>query len=293
VYCNMQGSNKEITIMKTDSHYYVYAYFDPRNYEMVYVGKGKGSRKYDHPPNKKGSALQRCIHEIKQAGLKPHVRVVAANLTEDQAFLVEKALIWRTGRSLTNRSGGQYADLFRPPNTLHISLPGFDSARGIYYVNVCGDQPHRQWEDCAKYGFLAAGYERGFSSQLDRLEVGSIVAAYQRRHGFVGIGRVKKEAVPVRDFLCRRSGSQKGRHLRTAELKGDRLFHHANNNEKCEYLVTIDWIKQVPQTRAYFKKKSGLFTTTHVVASLSNQQDTLSYLQQVFKVNFEKLLSQS
>jgi hypothetical protein len=37
--------------MKTDSNYYVYAYLDPRNYEMLYVGKGKGSRKYAHLPN--------------------------------------------------------------------------------------------------------------------------------------------------------------------------------------------------------------------------------------------------
>ena len=34
--------------MKNKTNYYVYAYFDPRNYEMFYVGKGQGSRKYAH-----------------------------------------------------------------------------------------------------------------------------------------------------------------------------------------------------------------------------------------------------
>src|SRR2546422_5290236 len=117
--------------MKADSNYYVYAYFDPRNYEMLYVGKGKGSRRNAHLPNKAGSAKERQLHEIKRAGLEPLVRVVAASLTEDQALLVEKALIWNTHEPLTNVSGGHYADNFRPPNTLHLSLPGFDTARGI------------------------------------------------------------------------------------------------------------------------------------------------------------------
>ena len=78
--------------MKTDSNYYVYAYFDPRNYEMLYVGKGQGSGKHAHMPNKLGSAKERQIHEIERSGLEPLVRVVAAKLSEDQAYLVEKAL---------------------------------------------------------------------------------------------------------------------------------------------------------------------------------------------------------
>src|ERR1039458_284672 len=90
--------------MKTDSNYYVYAYFDPRNFEMLYVGKGKGSRKNAHLPNKAGSAKERQLHQIERAGLEPLIRVVAASLTEDQALLVEKALIWRAGGSLTNVS---------------------------------------------------------------------------------------------------------------------------------------------------------------------------------------------
>ena len=91
--------------MKSDSKYYVYAYFDPRNYEMLYVGKGRGSRKYAHLHDKSGSAKERRIHEIKRAGLEPLIRVVASNLTDEQALLVEKALLWRTGESLTNVSG--------------------------------------------------------------------------------------------------------------------------------------------------------------------------------------------
>lgn len=270
--------------MKTDSNYYVYAYFDPRNFEMLYVGKGKGSRKNAHLPNKAGSAKERQLHEIERAGMEPLIRVVAASLTEDQALLVEKALIWRVGGSLTNVSGGHFADKFRPPNTLHLSLPGFDTARGIYFVNV-GDWPNRQWEDSSKYGFLAAGYGRKYSSQLDRLEVGSIVGAYLTGAGYVGIGRVTEKAVPARDFRYR------GRPLRPRMLNGPELLHDPEDDDECDYLVAVEWIKRVSREDARFRRRAGLFTPRRVVASLSEEVKTLQYLEQQFKVSFKRLLA--
>src|ERR1035437_2783826 len=211
--------------MKTDSNYYVYVYFDPRaNNQMLYVGKGKGRRKYAHLPNKAGTATERRIHEIERAGLEPLIRVVATNLTEEQALLVEKALIWRTGESLTNVSGGHFSNNFRPPYTLNLSLPGFDTVHGIFFVNVGAHfGPHRQWEDGYKYGFLAAGYGRKHSSQLDRLSVGDIVAAYFKKEGFkngyVGVGRVVAPSIPVTDL--RYNGSPLNRRM----LKGPDLLH--------------------------------------------------------------------
>jgi hypothetical protein len=270
--------------METSCSYYVYAYFDPRSYEMLYVGKGRGSRKNAHRPFKSGTEKERRLHEIKKAGLKPLIRVIAAKLTEDQALLVEKALIWRTGSSLTNVSKGHYADNFRPPNTLHLSLPGFDTATGVYFVNV-GHWPHREWEDCRKYGFLAAGYGRQFSSQLKRLEVGSIAAAYMSGRGYVGIARVVGEPVPARDFRY------KGRLLRPSMLKGPELLHDGHDDDKCEYLLGVEWIKHVAEEDARFRSKAGLFTYPSIVASISGQLKTLEFLEQQFKVNFAKLLS--
>ena len=276
--------------MKTKSNYYVYAYFDPRNSEMFYVGKGHGGRKYAHLPDKAGSATERRIHEIERAGLKPLIRVVAANLTDEQALLVEKALLWRTGESLTNVSGGHFAHNFRPPNTLHQSLPGFDTIRGIFFVNVGAHfGPHRQWEDSYKYGFLAAGYGRKNSLQLERLSVGDIVAAYFKmegcKNGYVGVGRVVAPSVPVADFRYN------GRSLSRRMLKGPDLLHDANDADECEYLVGVKWIKKVPKKDAIFRKGAGLYVARQIVASLSRQQKTLEFLQREFDVNFERLLA--
>jgi hypothetical protein len=271
--------------MKTDSNHYIYAYFDPRNYDMLYIGKGQGSRKNAHRPNKIGTAKERQILEIEQAGLKPTIRVVAANLTQDQALLVEKALIWSTREPLTNVSGGHYADNFRPPNTLHLSLPGFDTTRGIYFVNVGEYPPNRLWEDCRKYGFLASGYGRRYSSQLDRLEAGSLAAAYLNGNGFVGVGRIATKAVPARDFR------HDGRPLRPRMLQGPELLHDAEDNDECEYLVGVEWIKVVAREDAKFRRRAGLFTPQLIVASLSDKLTTLHFLEEKFKVNFEKLLA--
>jgi uncharacterized protein len=270
--------------MKTNSDYYVYAYFDPRNYEMLYVGKGRGSRKNAHRGVKAGTEKQERLHRIQQAGLTPLVRVIAASLTEDQALLVEKTLIWRTGDWLTNANSGHYSDKFRPANTLHLSLPGFDTARGIYFVNV-GQFVHREWEDCRRYAFLSAGYGRRYSAQLERLEVGSIAAAYMKSWGYVGIALVLAKPVPARDFRHR------GRPLRRSMLKGPDLLHDLCDDDDCEYLVAVKWIKHVPRERARFRSNAGLFANQSIVASLSNQLKTLEFLEQQFKVSFQRLLS--
>jgi hypothetical protein len=271
--------------MKTEPNHYVYAYFDPRNYEMFYVGKGQHDRKDAHRSDKAGTAKERRIAEIKKAGLEPNIKVVAVKLTEDQAFLVETALMWRPRESLTNLTRGNYSENFRLPNTLHLSLPGFDTARGVYFVNVGYYEENRNWVDCRKFDFLAAGYGRKHSAKLDLLEVGDIVAAFIKKAGYVGIGKVIAPAVPVSDFRF------KGRSLTRRMLKGKDLLHHRSDKEKCDYLVKIEWIKTVPLENARFRKKAGLYAKQQIVASLSRQLKTLEFLQREFKVNFERLLA--
>jgi hypothetical protein len=253
---------------------------------MLYVGKGSHGRKDAHLPDKAGSALERQLDEIRRVGREPLVTVLAVNLTEDQAYLAEKAFIWRSGRWLANVSGGRFRENFRPPNTLDVSIPGFDTARGVFFVNVGAHfGPHRQWEDCYKYGFLAAGYGRAWSSQLDRLSVGDIVAAYMSKKGYVGIGRVVAPAVPAADFRF------KGRPLSRRMLKGPELLHDADDAEQCEYLVHVKWIRRLPQEKARFRRRAGLFAARQIVASLCHQPSTLRFLEEQFDVKFNRLLA--
>jgi uncharacterized protein len=149
--------------MAKNDDYYVYVYIDPRNFEDFYFGKGKGSRKASHlrtdDSEDSDSEKTKRIKAIQRAGLTPIVRVIARHLSEHDAFLVEKTLLWKLGKQLTNVSSGNYSEKFRPQDTLHLELSGFDYRNGIYYYNV-GEGPHRNWDDYVRFGFISAAKAR-------------------------------------------------------------------------------------------------------------------------------------
>ena len=185
---------------KISSEYYVYVYIDPRNFEEFYYGKGKGKRKFAHLSDDSDTEKSKRIKAIQKEGLEPVIKVIANNLTEKQAFLIEKTLIWKLGKNLTNLSSGHFANKFRPHDTLHIDLAHFDYEKGLYYVNV-GEGDNRCWEDCREFGYMSAGQGVKYSDPIRTLEIGDIIAAYLKGFGYVGIGRVTKNAVRVNYFF--------------------------------------------------------------------------------------------
>src|SRR3989344_839841 len=106
--------------------YYVYVYIDPRNHEEFYYGKGSGSRKSAHLEDESDSEKAKRISEIQKEGLSPLIRVIARGLSESEAFLIEKTLLWKLGKGTTNIATGHFSEKFRPQNTLHKELSGFD-----------------------------------------------------------------------------------------------------------------------------------------------------------------------
>ena len=263
--------------------YYVYVYIDPRNFEEFYYGKGKGNRKEAHLSSTDDSEKTRIIKEIRKEGLEPIIKVIARNLTEKEALLVEKTLIWKLGRTLTNISSGHFADKFRPHNKYHLNLSGFDYQNGIYYINV-GEGQHRCWTDCKEYGFLSAGQDKKWSDPLRTLNIGDVVVAYLKGYGYVGIGKILEKAVPVNDFKVN------GKSLKDCSLQVQNIFENSDNDNS-EYLVKIDWIVVVDKKMAKWKKNSMLFTTQLIKASLDNQPSTLRFLESEFDIRFDSILN--
>lgn len=262
--------------------YYVYVYIDPRNFEEFYYGKGTGSRKTAHLSDDSDTEKAKTIKAIKKEGLEPIIKVIAKGLTEKEAFLVEKTLIWKLGRNLTNLSSGHFADKFRPHDTFHQDLSGFDFNNGLYYVNL-GQSEHRCWADCKEFGFLSAGQGKKWSDPIRTLEPGDIVVAYLKNHGYVGIGRVTEKSVRVNDFKIG------GKSLRQFTLKEPNIFNNSDN-EKSEYPVKIEWIKTVDSKQAKWKSKAGLFTSQLIKASLQGQRPTREFLETEFNIKFKDLL---
>ncbi len=259
--------------------YYVYVYIDPRNFEEFYYGKGIGPRKDCHLKDDSDTDKVRRIREIKKAGLVPIIRVIASKLTEHEAFLIEKTLIWKLGKQLTNKSSGHFSENFRPHNSYHRHIPGFDFQNGIYYVNV-GQSIHRSWIDCQKYGFLSAGHGPRFRDQIVGLQPGDVVVAFLKRAGYVGVGRVSRSAIPVSQF------QYNGQSLKACHLACPRMFEHEHDPDLSEYVVAIDWIKSVAADNAAWRPNAGLFTTPLVRASLANQKPTLQFIEREFGVDF-------
>ena len=259
------------------SDYYVYAYIDPRNLEEFYYGKGKGKRKEAHLRDSSDSAKAKRISDIHREGLAPIIRVLARNLTEREALLVEKTLIWKLGRYTTNLATGAFAANFRPHNTLHKELSGFDFRNGLYYYNV-GDGPHRKWEDYVRYGFISAGQDKRFRDAMLGFHPGDILLAYLKRKGFVGVARIQKTATMVRNVRIN------GKPLLSLALTSTGMDQNSDDELRSEYVCEVKWLKHVSRDEAIKSNEVKLFTTTHIRATLDGQPETIDYLERAFEL---------
>lgn len=120
----------EIENLEANKNYYVYALVDPTNdFVPFYIGKGVNKRVWNHfvtieedelAFNEAAKLIK--INELKSKGFEKNdiARVLAKNLTEDEAFLLESFLIKTVYGfdKLTNKVHGKYQNRFRQHNSL-------------------------------------------------------------------------------------------------------------------------------------------------------------------------------
>jgi hypothetical protein len=111
-----------------------------------------------------------------------------------------------------------------------------------------------------------------------------VIAAYLRRRGFVGVGRILEAARRIRDVEI------DGRRLLDMSLKCSNMGENSGDALNSEYVALVDWRKAVPRAEAKWKRGHGLFTTTHVRASLDNQPTTIAFLDREFGVDVRSLI---
>lgn len=268
---------------KLMNDYYVYVYIDPRNLEEFYYGKGKGSRKFAHLSDESDSGKAKRIRAIKSVGLTPIIRVIASDLSEHEAFLIETTLLWKLGKYTENVASGRFSGRFRPHNTMHSEISKFDYQKSIYYYNV-GEGPCRNWDDYIKYGFISAGQGVRWRDAMLGFNPGDIVVAYLKRRGFVGVGRIREAAKPINEVMI------KGKPLLSLDLKCSNMSDNSNDLDKSEYVALVKWIAKVPRNEAKWKPRRSLFTTQLVRASLDNQLETMDFIEHEFGVNLKKLI---
>ena len=93
--------------------YYVYALKDPRSSPArpFYIGKGTGSRAYDHLAKADRTRKYARIQEILNGGNEPLVHVLVENLSEEDALRLEAELIAAFG---TEETGGPLTNAVVP-----------------------------------------------------------------------------------------------------------------------------------------------------------------------------------
>ncbi len=109
------------------SFFYVYAIKDPRSKQPrpFYIGKGTGSRAYDHLVSPDSTRKYKRIKEILDAGKKPIIDILVDDLTEAQALKIEAELIAAFG---TEETGGVLTNAVVPSglggtSRDHIAVP--------------------------------------------------------------------------------------------------------------------------------------------------------------------------
>jgi hypothetical protein len=165
----------------------------------------------------------------------------------------------------------------------------------VHYFNV-GDGKHRCWEDNVAFSYLGAGQRKAFRNAIRRLRPGDIVIARLNGIGYVGVGRVMSEAAPAREFRVPRFAQDeqaRGKLLIDMGLR-TAVADNLDDDDRCEYMIAVKWIKTVGRDTRYWKKNAGLFAkwgTTQ--ASLVNQRPTINFVQRCFDVNIEQLANET
>lgn len=121
-FCQTYINTKEFFISKLTSgiefpvgygdKYYVYLLINPLDDQIFYIGKGKKNRAEHHLKENKRGTLSNyrkhsIINEIVKSGEEPLIVVFANNLNETKALALEKLLIGRFKKHITNKSSGQ------------------------------------------------------------------------------------------------------------------------------------------------------------------------------------------
>ena len=134
------------------------------------------------------------------------------------------------------------------------------------YVNV-GEGLHRTWADCRKYGYVCAGGGSFYSQTLKQLSPGDTVFVNIPKTGYVGVGEVVEPVLSVKEFTVTVDGTETP--ILDAPLEATKLEEHAQDPEKYEYFVRINWRKTVPVKEAYRVK--GMFGNQNTVCRLRNK----------------------
>lgn len=128
---------------------------------------------------------------------------------------------------------------------------------GEFYVSFGG----RSWDDARKFGYISGGGGSWYSQTLKLLSPGNRVWVKIPKVGYVGVGRVIEAAQSVNEFKVRMPEGERP----CLEVLKDApwLKETANDPDKAECFVRVEWLDTVPENKAL--NEVGLFGNQNTV----------------------------
>lgn len=152
---------------------------------------------------------------------------------------------------------------------------------GYWFVNV-GEGPHRNWDDCRKYGFVGAGQGEKYSRPLKKLKAGDPIFAYMKGLGYVGFGNVLGEAKPLHEFTVGPDSIP----VSELPLRAPSFTENAGDPVLSEWFVPVEWVKTFPREKARWF--AGGFANQNIVCKLRHPE-TVQFLEREFGVEADTL----
>jgi len=154
--------------------------------------------------------------------------------------------------------------LIDPVETQTAATPKKDNDRepwnGEIYVSF-GQDNTRSWNEAVKYGFISAGGGQWYSNTLKLLNVGDRIWVKAPSYGFVGVGIVTGAPTQLIDYKIPTDQGEKD--ALDVLNEGHYLREYANDKNKCEYFVSVEWKSTVKIDNGL--KGVGLFGNQNTV----------------------------
>ncbi|WP_350173585.1 endonuclease NucS domain-containing protein [Hyphomonas sp.] len=128
---------------------------------------------------------------------------------------------------------------------------------GEYYGSF-GHGDERDWEEARRYGFFAAGGGAWYTNTMNLLDIGDRIWVRVPKLGYVGVGRVTGKPARASDFEIEGQPA-------LSVLKSDYHRAFADDAEKSEYFVPIEWLQSVPLAEAV--NDVGMFGNQNTVCA--------------------------
>lgn len=144
------------------------------------------------------------------------------------------------------------------------------NGQDFYVVLGNAEQGSHRWTLAARYGFVGAGGGGWYSKPLRNLSPGKRVFAYVGGTGYVGVGEVTGDVIPLRDFQA----EVDGRLITVAEQpdvpEDMRARAASDDDDLTEYAVPVRWLVTRPVNQAVTER--GLFASQVTVCKLRDER---------------------